>query len=122
MNKIKYISVFSIAMLLLVAAVEFVVSLFWEGGISQLFWVAPLYFWMFYVVTISIFKKSGNPMHYFMAFKGVKMFTTMVVAFALAFVMRSSAKELMIYFLLYYMVLLVAECGVLLYMRKKNIQ
>lgn len=121
MNKIKYISVLSAAMLLLVAIVEFVVSLFVEGGMSQLYWVAPLFFWVFYVAAILLSNKTTNMSQFFLAFKGVKMFATMVLAFALAFIIRSEAKGLIIYFLIYYMILLVAESVVLLAVRKKRI-
>lgn len=119
MNRIGYISVFSAAMLLLVAVVESVASMF-TGGSSPLFWVAPLYFWLLYAVAILFFSKKGNMVQAFMVFKGVKMFATMVIAFALAFVLRSSAKELMVYFLLYYIIMLVAESAILMYIRKCN--
>ena len=121
MNKIKCISVLSAAMLLLVAIVEFAVSRFVEGGMSRLYWVAPLFFWVFYLVAILLSNKKTNTSQFFLAFKGAKMFVTMVLAFALAFIIRSEAKGLIIYFLIYYMILLVAESVVLLAVRKKRV-
>lgn len=118
MDKIKYISVFTIAMIVLTVVVELIASLFLTG-ISSRFWIAPLYFWVFYSVVLSLFNIKSNLANSFMFFKGTKMLTTMVVLFALAFTMRSHTVELILYFLVYYIILLVSESAFLLYMKKK---
>ena len=106
------------AMIVLTVIVELVVSIFLTG-VSSRFWIAPLYFWIFYSVALSLFNAKANLANSFMLFKGTKMLTTMAVLFALAFTMRSHTVELILYFLVYYIVLLVAESAFLLYMKKK---
>lgn len=119
MNRIKYISVFTVAMIGLTVIVGFVASLF-NADISSRFLIVPLYFWVFYSVALSLFNIKSNLANSFMFFKGTKMLTTMVVLFALAFTMRSHTVELILYFLVYYIVLLVAESSFLLYMKKRG--
>ena len=53
-----------------------------------------------------------------MLLKGVKIFVTLALMFALAFIFRQHAKELIIYFLVYYMFMLIVESVFLIY--KKN--
>ena len=118
MNKIKYISVFTVAMIGLTVLVGFVASLF-NADISSRFWIVPLYFWILYSVAILLFNGKANQANSFMLFKGTKMLATMVVLFALAFTMRSHTVELL-YFLVYYIILLVAESAFLLYMKKRG--
>lgn len=119
MNKIKYISVFTVAMIGLTVLVGFVASLF-NADISSRFWIVPLYFWILYSVAILLFNGKANQANSFMLFKGTKMLATLVVIFASAFVMRSHTVELILYFLVYYIVLLVAESSFLLYMKKRG--
>ena len=88
MNRIKYISVFTVTMIVLTVLVSFVASLF-NADISSRFWIVPLYFWIFYSVAILLFNGKANQANSFMLFKGTKMLATMVVLFALAFTMRS---------------------------------
>ena len=119
MNKIKNISVFSFAMIVITVVVELVASLF-LGSVSPVFWVAPLYFWVFYVVALMLLSGTEKLANAFMLFKGVKMLVTLMLMFALAFVFRSHTVELIIYFLVYYMLLLVVESSFLLYIRRKG--
>jgi hypothetical protein len=119
MNKIKYISVFTVAMIVLTVLVGFVASLF-NADISSRFWIVPLYFWIFYSVAILLFNGKANQANCFMLFKGTKMLATLVVIFASAFVMRSHTVELILYFLVYYIVLLVVESSFLLYIKKRG--
>lgn len=117
MNKIKYISVFTTAMIVLTVVVRFVASMFLTT-VSPLFWVVPAYFLFFYILVIAFLKNTDKLANVFMLLKGVKIFVTLVFMFALVFVFRQHATELIIYFLVYYMLLLVAESAFLLY--KKN--
>lgn len=117
MNKIKYISVITAAMILLTIVVRFVASMFLTT-VSPLFWVVPAYFLLFYILVIAFLKNTDKLANTFMLLKGVKIFVTLVLLFALVFVFRQHAAELLIYFLVYYMLLLVAESAFLLY--KKN--
>ena len=119
MNKIKNISVFSFAMIVITVVVELVASLFMTS-VSSVFWVAPLYFWVFYVVALMLLSGIEKLANAFMLFKGVKMLVTLMIMFALAFVFRSHTVELIIYFLVYYMLLLVVESSFLLYIRRKG--
>lgn len=107
------------AMIVLTVVVELIASVFLTGTLSK-FWIAPLYFWVFYSVAILLFNGKANQANSFMLFKGTKMLATMVVLFALAFTMRSHTVELILYFLVYYIILLVAESAFLLYMKKRG--
>lgn len=119
MNKIKNISVFSFAMIVITVVVELVASLF-VTSVSPVFWVAPLYFWVFYVVSLMLLNGTDKLANLFMLFKGVKMVVTLMLMFALAFVLRSHTVELIIYFLVYYMLMLVVESSFLLYIKKRG--
>ena len=119
MNKIKNISVFSFAMIVITVVVELVASLF-LGSVSPVFWVAPLYFWVFYVVSLMLLNGTDKLANLFMLFKGVKMVVTLMLMFVLAFVFRSHTVELIIYFLVYYMLMLVVESSFLLYIKKED--
>ena len=119
MNKIKKISVFSFAMIVITVVVELVASLFMTS-VSSVFWVAPLYFWVFYVVSLMLLKGTDKLANLFMLFKGVKMVVTLMLMFVLAFVFRSHTVELIIYFLVYYMLMLVVESSFLLYIKKRG--
>lgn len=119
MNSLKNIFALSAVILFFTIVVELVASIFLPS-MSQVFWVAPLYFWVLYAVAALIFKNVGNMLHHFLLFKGVKMFITMVVIFVLAFLLRSHTKELIIYFLIYYMLFLVVESVFVLYIRKNK--
>ena len=117
MNKIKNISVFSFAMIVITVVVELVASLFMTS-VSSVFWVAPLYFWVFYVVSLMLLNGTDKLANLFLLFKGVKMVVTLMLMFVLAFVFRSHTVELIIYFLVYYMLMLVVESSFLLYIKK----
>lgn len=119
MNKIKYISIFTLVMIVFTFIVEFVALKFFTGT-SSLFWVAPFYFWMFYTVALLLFRNGRRLLNGFMLFKGMKMFLTMLFMVVLAFIFRSHTTELIIYFLVYYMFLLIAESLFLLYIKKKR--
>lgn len=118
MNKIKYISIVAIVMTALTVVVEFCAPMFLTKDFS-LFWIAPLYFGLFYIGAILLFGNRGKSVNHFMLFKGVKIFVTMALMFVLAFVFRQYTIELTIYFLVYYMLLLVAESLFLLYIKKR---
>ena len=71
MNKIKNISLFSFAMIVITVVVELVASLFMTS-VSSVFWVAPLYFWVFYVVSLMLLNGTDKLANLFLLFKGVK--------------------------------------------------
>ena len=119
MNKIKYISVITAAMILLTIVVRFVASMFLTT-VSPLFWVVPTYFLFFYILVIVFLKNTDKLANVFMLLKGVKVFVTLALMFVLAFIFRQHAKELAIYFLVYYILLLVAESAFLLYKKDRR--
>lgn len=121
MNKIKNISILTAAIVVIAVIVRCAASLFLES-VSPLLWVAPVYFWLLYASAIMLFKESGKLLNGFLLFKGVKMLVTMVLIFALAFVYRPHVLEIVLSFLVYYMLLLVAESSMLLFIRKRGVK
>ena len=119
MDRIRNISVLAAAMIVLTIVVRSVASMFLPA-VSPLFWVVPAYFMLFYVAVILLLRNMDRLADNFMLLKGVKVFVTLVLIFALAFFFRQHAKEIIIYFLVYYMLLLVAESVFLLYKKKRR--
>ena len=111
MDRIRNISVLATAMIVLTIVVRSVASMFLPA-VSPLFWVVPAYFMLFYVAVILLLGNMDRLAENFMLFKGGKGFVTLVF--------RQHAKELIIYFLVYYMILLVAESVFLLYKKKRR--
>ena len=119
MNKIRNISIFSVAMVLLALLVENIASFFFTDPLS-ITWVIPVYFWIIYAVALALFDNDGKSANTFLLFKGFKMLLTMMLMFALAFVFRSHIVQLITYFLVYFLILLVAESSFLLYIKKRR--
>ena len=117
MKKIKEISVFIMAIIVLTIVVRFAASIY-LAAVSPLFWVVPAFFLFFYVAAILFWGDTDKLANKFMLLKGVKIFVTLALMFALAFIFRQHAKELIIYFLVYYMFMLIVESVFLIY--KKN--
>ncbi len=112
------------AMTILLAVVGYAVisALSLECGMLHLLAV-PLYFWIFYSLSIIVMKKPDDAKSFagmLMAFKSAKMFLSLVVVALLAFLFRESAIVLLFYFLVYSLIMLAVE-SVYLVKLKKNI-
>ena len=112
------------AMTILLAVVGYAVisALSLEFGMLHLLAV-PLYFWIFYSLSIIVMEKPNDVKSFagmLMAFKAAKMFLSLVVVALLAFLFRESAIVLLFYFLIYSLIMLAVE-SVYLVRLKKNI-
>lgn len=123
MDKTKMlIGLSAITILLAVVGHAVISALSLECGMLHLLAV-PLYFWIFYSLSIIVMKKPDDAKSFagmLMAFKSAKMFLSLVVVALLAFLFRESAVVLLFYFLVYSLIMLAVE-SVYLVKLKKNI-
>lgn len=112
MDKIRLLSIFTAFISLIVLADGVLVAYLYPEHDSAIRYAVPLFFWLLYSAVIIVFKKgidSENAVKYMMYFKGGKMFLTLSSMFVLAFLFRDSAKEIVITFFVYYILLLLPE-------------
>lgn len=112
MDKIRLLSIFTAFISLIVLADGVLAAYLYPEHDSVIRYAVPLFFWLLYSAVIIVFKKgidSENAVKYMMYFKGGKMFLTLSSMFVLAFLFRDSAKEIVITFFVYYILLLLPE-------------
>lgn len=112
MDKIRLLSIFTAIISLMALADGVLAAYLYPGHDSAIRYTVPVFFWLFYSAVIIVFKKGidgENVVKYMMCFKGGKMLLTLSSMFVLAFLFRDSAKEIVITFLVYYILLLLPE-------------
>lgn len=107
MGRIKLISIFTAIISLLLLLERVTMSFLYPENDNVACYVAPLYFGLFYSFMALILKNV--PLKFMMLFKGAKMILTLTLMFVLAFFFKDDAKEILITFLVYYIVLLFPE-------------
>ena len=84
--------------------------------------VIPLFFLVVYSVAFTLVLVPGIPMKAFLsrfsAYKTAKLLLSMAVMLLSAFVFRDDAKQLLIAFLVYYLLMMLPETLYAMYMRK----
>ena len=84
--------------------------------------IIPLFFLVVYSVAFTLVLVPGIPMKAFLsrfsAYKTAKLLLSMAVMLLSAFVFRDDAKQLLIAFLVYYLLMMLPETLYAMYMRK----
>lgn len=116
----KTLVITAIIVLIAVVAEAFMVMFFpqytFKGHL-----LVPLYFLLFYVVTLFFVHSpmnAGEFTRFLIGFKAVKMFVSMLFITTLAFFMRQHVVAIVFNFIVYYLLLLVPECIYSIYARK----
>lgn len=112
MEKIRLLSIFTAIISLMALADGVLAAYLYPEHDSAIRYTVPIFFWLLYSAVIILFKKGidgENVVKYMMCFKGGKMLLTLSSMFVLAFLFRDSAKEIVITFLVYYILLLLPE-------------
>ncbi|MBR2302111.1 MAG: hypothetical protein IKA41_09230 [Bacteroidaceae bacterium] len=85
----------------------------------SLYWVVPLFFICLYGTTFTIvLKHTSNFLQSFMAFKTIKLIASLFTMLISAFAFRSQAANLLVTFLIYYLVMMIPETLYSAFVRK----
>ena len=120
-NKIKSALIVVAIVLVLAFVAEFFMSACFPEYLFNGHLVVPVYFGLFYLVTLLLMpsKMSGKEFFkFFIGFKAVKIFLSMSFIVVLAFVWREQVLALVFNFLVYYLLMLVPECLYGVYCKK----
>ena len=121
MNRTKTFLYFTVFMIALFLLGEFIVGLFFPEYTSAARYIIPVIYWLLYSAFILVvkFPSGGADMaKYFMAFKGGKLFLSLMMLVVLGFAFREQAVGVIINFLVYSTLLLIAETATMLYLKK----
>ena len=85
--------------------------------------IVPFFFWSLYIVAISFVKlpiDNSTLVKSFMAFKTIKMVVSLVALAVVAFVLCEHVVWIMLYFLAFSLVMLVAESAFIVLTKKQS--
>lgn len=120
-NKKKTILLFTLLMLLLTAAGEAMVAYLFPTYASRVYLGVPLYFWVFYTVSIYALPERLDLKllaKNLVKLKSLKMIVSLFVLLGMALMFRSHAKGMILYFLVFYILLIVPESLYTMHIRK----
>ena len=120
-NKKKTILLFTLLMILLATAGEVMIAYLFPAYTSRTHMVVPLYFWVFYTVSIYALPErldSGLLAKNLVWLKSLKMVVSLFALLVMALVFRDNAKGVIVDFLVFYLLLMVPESAYIMYIRK----
>ena len=120
-NKKKTILLFTLLMILLATAGEVMIAYLFPAYTSRTHLVVPLYFWVFYTVSIYALPErldSGLLAKNLVWLKSLKMVVSLFALLVMALVFRDNAKGVIVDFLVFYLLLIVSESAYIMYIRK----
>lgn len=120
-NKKKTILLFTLLMILLATAGEVMIAYLFPAYTSRTHLVVPLYFWVFYTVSIYALPErldSGLLAKNLVWLKSLKMVVSLFALLVMALVFRDNAKGVIVDFLVFYLLLIVPESAYIMYIRK----
>jgi hypothetical protein len=120
-NKKKTILLFTLLMILLATAGEVMIAYLFPAYTSRTHLVVPLYFWVFYTVSIYALPErldSGLLAKNLVWLKSLKMVVSLFALLVMALVFRDNAKSVIVVFLVFYLLLIVPESAYIMYIRK----
>ena len=120
-NKKKTILLFTLLMILLATAGEVMIAYLFPAYKSRTHLVVPLYFWVFYTVSIYALPErldSGLLAKNLVWLKSLKMVVSLFALLVMALVFRDNAKGVIVDFLFFYLLLIVPESAYIMYIRK----
>lgn len=123
MNRTKIMLYFTAMMIALFLMGEFIIGQFFPGYTSVVRYIIPAFYWVLYSAFILVVKlplDGADMAKYFMAFKGGKLFLSLVMLAVLGFAFRDQAVGVIINFLVYSTLLLIAETAAMLYLKKHS--
>lgn len=126
MGKVKmYISAIYIMLLSMAAAGKLLLIYLLPQYDYPLYWVVPGFFLLFYAVALSYVLKPSLPakkfLEAFMLFKTIKLISSLAVMLLLAFFCREQAANLLVTFLIYYLIMMLPETLYGTYIRKRGV-
>ena len=126
MGKVKmYISAIYIMLLSMAAAGKLLLIYLLPQYDYPLYWVVPGFFLLFYAVALSYVLKPSLPakkfLEAFMLFKTIKLRSSLAVMLLLAFFCREQAANLLVTFLIYYLIMMLPETLYGTYIRKRGV-
>ena len=126
MGKVKmYISAIYIMLLSMAAAGKLLLIYLLPQYDYPLYWVVPGFFLLFYAVALSFVLKPSLPakkfLEAFMLFKTIKLISSLAVMLLLAFFCREQAANLLVTFLIYYLIMMLPETLYGTYIRKRGV-
>ena len=126
MGKVKmYISAIYIMLLSMAAAGKLLLIYLLPQYDYPLYWVVPGFFLLFYAVALSFVLKPSLPakkfLEVFMLFKTIKLISSLAVMLLLAFFCREQAANLLVTFLIYYLIMMLPETLYGTYIRKRGV-
>ena len=111
--------IFTVVIVAILAALQYVV---FPQYCTASMCIIPLFFLVLYFVSFTYFLVPGITMKVFLSrfsvYKTAKLLLSMAVMLMSAFIFRSDAKQLLIAFLAYYLLLMLPETFYAMYMRK----
>lgn len=123
MNRTKIMLYFTAMMIALFLLGEFITGQFFPGYTSVARYIIPAFYWVLYSVFILVVKfpiDGADMARYFMAFKGGKLFLSLMMLAVLGFAFRDQAVGVIINFLVCSTLLLIAETATMLYLKKHS--
>lgn len=120
-NKKKTILLFTLLMILLATAGEVMIAYLFPAYTSRTHLVVPLYFWVFYTVSVYALPErldSGLLAKNLVWLKSLKMVVSLFALLVMALVFRDNAKGVIVDFLVFYLLLIVPESAYIMYIRK----
>lgn len=122
----KYISAIYIMLLFMAAAGKLSLIYLMPQYDYTLYWIVPGFFLLFYAVALSFVLKPTLPakkfLEAFMLFKTIKLMASLAVMLMLAFLCRGQAANLLVTFLVYYLIMMLPETLYGTYIRKRGVQ
>lgn len=120
-----YISAIYIMLLSMAAAGKLLLIYLLPQYDYPLYWVVPGFFLLFYAVALSYVLKPSLPakkfLEAFMLFKTIKLISSLAVMLLLAFFCREKAANLLVTFLIYYLIMMLPETLYGTYIRKRGV-
>ena len=112
MNRVKYISLMTVAIAVIAIVMEFVMKSFFPSATSKWYLLIPAFYWLFYSVSaIFLFGKDtlAQLARIMMIVKGVKMILSLFLLLLLSFILRGEGLAVLANFLIYSTLLLFPE-------------
>lgn len=122
MNKTKIILCLGAMLMLMAVAGELLLGAIFPGYVGKVHLVVPPFFFVLYTVSIAVAAKPTDAQHFlkqYMAFKTMKLMTLLTAMLAFGFLYRDQAKGVLVNFLIYSLVMIVAENAFVLYNKKR---
>lgn len=125
MNKTKIILCLGAMLLLMAIAGELLLRVILPDYVGKAHLVAPPFFFVFYALAIVVAAKPVDAKQFvkqYMAFKTVKLMSLLTAMLAFGFLFREQAKGVLVNFLIYSLVMLVAENAFVIYNKKRMLK